>query len=380
MMQPEIAYMHALYSINSRFPIRRPSAAGGTLHALSLRRRHVGGARRLALAVALTVMAALPCALASAAANAAPVPVPAHATHASGTTTTSPANAAPVPIANRVRAYSVIDDSGATVTLPRPAQRIVSLAPHLTELTFAAGAGSQLVGVVSYSDYPEAAKRIPRVGDNRALDLERIAALKPDLILVWRHGNAEQQLDALRSLHIPMYISAPHTVEDVATTLDKLGVLFGTTGQAQQAARAYRAKIAALRARYANAAPISVFYQVWDSPLMTLNGTHWISDVLALCGGRNVFAQSAPLVPTVSREAVIALNPDVIMTAGAGATRSSEKIPGLEFWQAWPALTAVAHRNLFVIDGDLIDRPTPRLADGATQVCEDLAVARGRLH
>lgn len=378
MTQPEIAYMHAPHSIHSRFPTRSPSA-GGTLQAppLSLRRHHVGVARRLALTAALTVMVALPCALGSAAANASPLPVPAHATHESDTATTS---AAPVPIANRVGAYRVIDDSGATVTLSKPAQRIVSLAPHLTELAFAAGAGSQLVGVVSYSDYPEAARRIPRVGDNRALDLERIAALKPDLILVWRHGNAEQQLDALRSLHIPMYVSAPHTVDDVATTLDKLGVLFGTTGQAQQAARAYRAKIAALRARYANTAPISVFYQVWDSPLMTLNGTHWISDVLALCGGRNVFAQSAPLVPTVSREAVIALNPDVIMTAGAGATRSSEKIPGLEFWQAWPALTAVAHRNLFVIDGDLIDRPTPRLADGATQVCEDLAVARSRLH
>lgn len=289
------------------------------------------------------------------------------------------APAAQASTASTPQVYSVIDDSGARVTLSAPARRIVSLAPHLTELTFAAGAGSQLVGVVSYSDYPEAAKEITHVGDNRALDLERIAALKPDLILVWRHGNAEQQLDALRGLHIPMYLSAPHTVDDVATTLTKLGVLFGTSVQARQAADVYRAKIAALRARYANATPVSVFYQVWDRPLMTLNGTHWISDVLTLCGGRNVFAQSAPLVPTVSAEAVIALNPDVIMTAGAGATRSTGKVAGLERWQSWPALTAVAHRNLFVIDGDLIDRPTPRLADGATQVCEDLAAARSRL-
>jgi len=328
--------------------------------------------RLLALgAQSSAAMLALQCALASGNVDAAQL-------EASSKAQTAPS--AGRPSAATQPGYSVVDDSGARITLPAPARRIVSLSPHLTELTYAAGAGANLVGVVSYSDYPEAAKQIPRVGDNRALDLERIAALKPDLILVWRHGNADQQLQALRALHIPMYLSAPRDVDDVGRTLEQLGVLFGTREQAHQAAQTYRAKIAALRARYANAAPVSVFYQVWDSPLMTLNGTHWISDVITLCGGHNVFAQSTPLVPTVSTEAVIALNPDVIMTAGAGATRSTEKVPGLNRWQAWPALSAVAHHNLFVIDGDLIDRPTPRLAQGAAEVCDDLDRARRSLH
>jgi len=277
-------------------------------------------------------------------------------------------------------AISVTDDSGAVVTLAAPAQRIISLAPHLTELAFAAGAGDKLVGVVSYSDYPEAAKQIPRIGDNRALDLERIVALKPDLILVWRHGNAEQQLDALRALHIPLYQSAPRKVDDVASTLLKFGQLFGTEPVAAPAAAAFTSKIAALRARYANQPPVSVFYQVWDNPLMTLNDDHWISDTVSLCGGRNVFGKLTPLVPTVSTEAVVASNPDVIMTSSAGATRTAEPEPGLERWHAWPNLTAVAKDNLFVINGDLIDRPTPRLADGAAQLCADLELARRHLH
>jgi len=296
--------------------------------------------------------------------------VPAHAASADAASTTSAASA---------QTLSVTDDSGATVTLTGPAQRIVSLAPHLTELVFAAGAGDKLVGAVSYSDYPEAAKRIPRIGDNRALDLERIVALKPDLILVWRHANAQQQLDTLRALHIPLYLSAPSKVDEVATTLEKFGTLFASETVARQAARDYRGKIAVLRARYAQQTPVSVFYQVWDRPLMTLNDDHWISDTLTLCGGRNVFGQLAPLVPTVSTEAVVASNPDVIMTSGAGATRSSEALPKLDRWLAWPKLTAVAHGNLFMIDGDLIDRPTPRLADGAAELCKDLDIARQRL-
>ena len=334
--------------------------------------------------ISYATLAALPAHAASAEAASTPS-LPAHTVSAIAASTASlsahsvSANAASATSAITGRPLSVTDDSGATVTLHAPAQRVISLAPHLTELAFAAGAGDKLVGVVSYSDYPEAAKQIPRIGDNRTLDLERIVALKPDLILVWRHANAQQQLDTLRALHIPLYLSAPSKVDEVATTLEKLGTLFGSESVAQQAARDYRGKIAVLRARYALQTPVSVFYQVWDRPLMTLNDAHWISNTVALCGGRNVFGQLAPLVPTVSTEAVVASNPDVIMTSGAGATRSKEALPTLDRWLAWPKLTAVAHGNLFIIDGDLIDRPTPRLADGAAELCKDLEIARQRL-
>ncbi len=273
---------------------------------------------------------------------------------------------------------SVVDDTGASVTLAQPAARVVSLAPHVTELLYAAGGGAKVVGVVKYSDYPRAALALPQVGDNRALDLERIAALKPDLIVVWRHGNAQQQIDALRALHIPLFFSEPHKLDDVASSLTRLGTLLGTEPAAQAAADAYRAKIAGLRTQYADAPAVSVFYQVWDQPLMTLNGAHMISDVIALCGGRNVFASLKPLVPTVSSEAVLAANPEAIVTAAQGASAPDRPLPGLERWRAWPMLNAVARNNLFAIDGDLLNRPTPRLADGAALLCRDLDLARSR--
>jgi iron complex transport system substrate-binding protein len=273
---------------------------------------------------------------------------------------------------------SATDDTGATVTLAAPAQRVISLAPHVTELIYAAGGGAKLVGAVSYSDYPPAAQQVPRVGDNTALDLERIVALKPDLIVVWRHGNAQSQLERLRELHIPLFFSEPHRLDDVALTLTRLGTLLGTPDTAEAAAKSYREDIAKLRARYTNRPPVSVFYQVWDQPLMTLNGTHMVSDVITLCGGRNVFAKLAPLVPTVSTEAVLAANPEAIVTASAGATQPDAPLAKLDAWRAWPSLTAVTRNNLFAIDGDLIDRPAPRIAQGAAQLCEDLDIARSR--
>jgi iron complex transport system substrate-binding protein len=133
-----------------------------------------------------------------------------------------------------------------------------------------------------------------------------------------------------------------------------------------------------LRERYADRTPVSVFYQVWDQPLMTLNGEHVISDVIALCGGRNVFAALKPLAPTVSTEAVLAANPDAIVTSSQGATAPDKPLPGLDRWRAWPTLTAVAHGNLFAIDGDLLTRPAPRLAQGAAALCKDLDIARQR--
>jgi len=273
---------------------------------------------------------------------------------------------------------TVTDDTGAVVSLPAAAQRVISLAPHVTELLYAAGGASKMVGAVSYSDYPPEAKQLPRVGDNKSLDLERIVALKPDLIVVWRHGNAQRQLDRLRELHIPLFFSEPHRLDDVAVSLTRLGQLLGTSSVADAAAAAYRREIAQLRAQYAKRPAVNVFYQVWDQPLMTLNGEHMVSDVIELCGGRNVFAALQPLVPTVSTEAVLAANPEAIFTAAPGATRPDTALPQLGAWRAWPRLLAVANNNLFAIDGDLINRPAPRIVEGAAQMCADLELARSR--
>ncbi len=303
-----------------------------------------------------------------------PLVAPVAAAAASVASASSPAAAS----AAATNAITVIDDVGRTVTLPAPARRVISVAPHATELLYAAGGGAAMVGAVSYSDYPEAARALPRVGDNRSLDLERIVALKPDLIVVWRHGNADRQTSQLAALGIPLYFSEPKRLDEVAVSLDKLGLLLGTRAQADRAAADYRQRIAALRARYAARPPVTVFLQIWDRPLTTLNGAQIVSDVLRLCGGRNVFAALQPVAPTVSDEAVLAADPEAIVATAQGATASDASLPSLDRWRRWPSLAAVARGNLFAVDGDWLTRPTPRLALGAEQVCRDLETARER--
>ncbi|MGO4330831.1 cobalamin-binding protein [Cupriavidus sp. 2TAF22] len=275
-------------------------------------------------------------------------------------------------------AVSVVDDAGQTVTLDQPARRVISLAPHVTELLFAAGGGARIVGTVSYSDYPPQAREIPRVGDNKALDLERIAALKPDLIVVWRHGNAQKQTDRLRALGLPLFFSEPRKLEGIPSNIERMGVLMGTEATASGAAASFRQQVDKLRQAYAARPPVTVFYQVWQQPLMTLSGQHLISDVLALCGGRNLFASESLLVPTVSVEAVVAGNPEVMMTAAIGATRSDRPLPDFSMWERWKQVTAVARGNLYAIDGDLVNRAGPRLARGAEIICKDLDNARAK--
>lgn len=156
-------------------------------------------------------------------------------------------------------AITVHDDDGKAVTLQKPAQRVIALAPHVTELLFAAGGGGKIVGAVSYSDYPEAAKQIPRVGDNRQVDMERLLAMKPDLLVIWRHGSSERQIEQLRQLGIPMYHSEPKKLDQIADNLEKIGKLLGTEAAANSAARELRQKLAALRAQYAGRPPVRTF-------------------------------------------------------------------------------------------------------------------------
>lgn len=270
----------------------------------------------------------------------------------------------------------VTDDTGHTLRLPAPAHRIVSLAPHVTETLFAAGAGAQLVGAVDYSDYPEAAKRVPRVGGYSKLDLEAVAALKPDLVVGWASGNSPAHIEKLRALGIPVYLAQPERIEDVAKSLERFGELAGTQTAAQAAATAFRSRLATLRAQYSTRPAVRTFYQIWKQPLMTVGGNQMISDVIRLCGGENVFADLKPLAPKVTIEAVLAVNPEVIVASGMGEARPE----WLDDWRQWKTLTAVKHDNLFFIPPDLIQRHTPRLAEGAEQLCGHLEAARKKRH
>lgn len=268
-------------------------------------------------------------------------------------------------------AVTVQDDAGHTVTLAKPAQRVVSTAPHITELLFAAGGGQRVVGVMSYSDYPEAAKRLPVIGSDAAIDMERLLALRPDLLVVWQTGNTERQLAQLKSLGIPVFYSEPKRLDEVATSLTRLGTLLGVEASAQSAARDYREKIARLAATYAQRAPVTVFYQVWEKPLFTLNGEHIVSDALRVCGGRNVFGALKVTAPSVSTEAVLQANPEAII----GGERHDGQ-SGIHIWKPYKGLLAVQRGNLFMLDSELLVRAAPRMADGVAVLCEKLETAR----
>ncbi len=268
---------------------------------------------------------------------------------------------------------TVIDDSGRSLTMAQPARRIISLAPHITELLFAAGAGERIVGVIDYSNYPEAAKKITNIGSHALLDLERIVSLKPDLIVVWRDGNAQRQLEKLLSLGIPVYYSEPQRLEDIARSIEKLGLVAGTGPVAAAAAREFSARLAGLRARYAALPTVPVFYQIWNKPLMTVSGNHVISDVIASCGGRNIFADLKPLAPVIAEEAVIERDPEAI-----GGAAVDPKIDGFDMWRKWPRLLAVRRGNFFTVHPDLISRHTPRILDAAQALCEQLDAVRAR--
>ena len=273
-------------------------------------------------------------------------------------------------------AVSVVDDAGRTVTLAKSAQRIVSLAPHATELLFAAGAGKAVVGVVRYSDFPDAAKQVPVVGDYNALDLETLLSLKPDLIVAWQSGNPAAAIERLLKFNIPVFLSEPRHLEDIATNLERLGQLAGTQKAADVASAEFRSSLQQLRANYSGKIPVTVFYQIWDRPLITLNGAHMISAVLELCSGKNLFAALPVIAPEVSMESVLAADPEVIIASGSASSEDH----GLGQWARWPALRAVRNKQLYFVEPDNIQRSTPRLLQGAKEICQALEAARGYRH
>ena len=268
----------------------------------------------------------------------------------------------------------VVDDGGHEVVLAAPARRIVSLAPHITETLFAAGAGSRIVATVKFADYPEAARAIPRVGDHALLDLEAIVALQPDLVIVWLDGTSERHLERLRKLGVPMYYDRPARLADIPSSLRRLGKAAGTEAAAERAARDFIARLEAIERRHGAKPPVRVFYQVWPKPLLTINDTHIIGDVIRLCGGRNVFADAKLLVPTLDIEAVIAAEPEAVIATGTG--RETED--AMSLWRRMPSFRPTAAGNLLVLPTDAIGRHSPRILEGAETMCAALDGVRAR--
>ena len=268
----------------------------------------------------------------------------------------------------------VTDDSGQQIRLKAPATRIVTLAPHATEILYAAGAGERLVGTVEFSDYPPAAKKVPRVGSYERLDLEAISALKPDLVIAWETGNPAGQVAKLKALGLTVYASQPNRMEDIAAQLERFGQLAGSEAAADTAARQFRQRLENLRRNNAQQPTVRVFYQIWTPPLMTVGGPQIISDAIRLCGGENVFGHLNQMSPTVSVETVLQADPEAIVATGMGDARPE----WLNDWNKWTRMTAVKRGNLFHINPDIMQRHTPRILDGTEQLCADLDIARSR--
>jgi iron complex transport system substrate-binding protein len=261
----------------------------------------------------------------------------------------------------------------AQTTFAQPAQRIVSLAPHLTELAFSAGVGDRIVATVEFSDHPQAARRIPRIGDAFRVDFERLLALRPDVVLVWESGTPVQTIERIRALHLRVVSVETHRLADVATAVRTIGELAGNGAEAEPVAAKFENDIEQLRSEYRDRPPVTVFLQINERPLYTVNGRQIMSEIVSLCGGVNVFAHLNELAPAIGIEAVVAKNPQVILS-------TSDTVPdAVASWSKWRHIEAVRTGNVYTLNSDDVARSTTRLAVGARDVCRTLDTARARL-
>ncbi len=268
-------------------------------------------------------------------------------------------------------AVQVTDSRGKVIRLSQPAESIVALAPHMVENAYSAGAGAYVVAAVDYSDFPESAKALPKVGSYNNVNYEAILALKPQLVLAWASGNGPKVVQQLERFGINVYVGEVRDIKDIASEVRHIGILAGTTSTAESVAQKWLETMATLQQRYASLEPVSVFYQVWNDPLQTLNGEHLISKVITMCGGHNIFSDAAGLAPKISVESVLHRDPAVIIASGMG----SERPEWLEDWKQYPLLQAVKSKHLYFVPPDLIQRHSMRISMGAAQMCRHVQQA-----
>lgn len=257
-------------------------------------------------------------------------------------------------------AFVVIDDTNRKIILAHPAMRIVSLAPDLTENLFEIDAGSQIVGVIKGSDYPSSARKIPLVATYYSVDQEAILALHPDLIVAWADSRF---VPLLKKLGVPFYLSKPTKIIDVASTLERLGILAGKNIAAEQSVDNFKKRYALLKNKNSNKKNLTLFYQIWFNPLMTVTQKSWIHDAIIMCGAQNIFANLPGVAPIVNFEAVIKANPDIILAG-------DNDVLFKKHWAPWKRIRAVKNQNLYTIPSDSIERASVRVLDGVEKICE----------
>lgn len=269
---------------------------------------------------------------------------------------------------------TVTDFTGVKVTLNKPAQRIVALAPHIVENVFTAGAGNQLVGVVAYSDFPEQAKSLPLVGGYSKTNLEKILELDPDLIIAWQSGNSDATVARIKELGYPVYVDQPDSLKDLSKSIRDIGTLTGNTKQANVAMDQYLEQLERIKHQHAHKAKISTFYQVWNKPLRTITGKHIISDAIRICGGTNIYANEKTVSPIINIESLLERDPQAIIASGMSDARPD----WLDDWKKWPSLQSVKNDNLFFVNPDHIQRHTVRILLGIESICTQLDAARSK--
>jgi iron complex transport system substrate-binding protein len=270
-----------------------------------------------------------------------------------------------------IAAVTVPDDAGHSLTLPSTPTRIVSLAPGATEMLFAAGAGQHVIATVQYSDEPPAAKQVPRIGDVVAIDMEKLVALQPQVVVVWPGGGNPAQIEEIGRMGIPLYRQQVNALADLPGSLRRLGALSGTSPIAEKAARNIEVRLATLSHTYEGGRHPSVLLQVWNHPIYTVGGTHLISDALRLCGARNVFGDLRDFGPAIDVEAVVARNPDIIVAAappGAGPEWLAD-------WRRFATLRAVRNDNLITFEDQRLTRLGPSVVSATEALCKVLAAA-----
>lgn len=266
----------------------------------------------------------------------------------------------------------VIDDDGRVIRLSQPAQRIISLAPSMTELLFSLGAGDRVLGVMAYSDYPPEATQVPVVGQFDMLDMERIIALQPDLIVSWRTGNPRNSIRRLEALGLTVYVAEPDTLASIGSQLHRLGVLTGQQQIAEQLREDFAEQLHTITQENSSKPEVSVFYQVWDAPLISVGGPELINNMIETCGGRNIFAE-LPVGPTVNLEDVLARDPQTIIVSGSSEDASRWH----EGWRRWSHLESVRGGHLYNIPPDLVQRHSLRALEGLQLMCTTLDRVRG---
>jgi iron complex transport system substrate-binding protein len=281
-------------------------------------------------------------------------------------------------LASRIAAaeVSAVDSDGRRITLASPAQRIVSLAPHVTEQLFAAGAGGKIIAASEYSDYPPEATRLPRVASSGAVDVEAVLALKADLVVAWRLEATAKALQRLESLGVTVFYNEPRRLAQIAGMLEAMGELAGTSATARRLAASLRQELARLESAYRTRRQITLFYQIAEKPLMTLSREHFVSDAIALCGGRNVFADAPIIASVVNIEAVLAADPEAVITARVNPADNAWQAA----WRRFPGLRAVQAGNLYAVPVDEMHRHGPRAVAATRELCERIDDARRKTH